>query len=344
VTHSVWEYRSAIRVLVLDSSRIGSLSLAGALKREGFQVVYAGANGQEALAEITRKAVDIALLSDTLEQLEGRGYELASQVKALGPGTRVVMLVEKSDKDSVVKAFRAGARGVFGRDTHSLAALTKCVDRVHQGQVWATSEELTHILEALGTQHVHLFNATGMELLSRREQEVVHWVAEGLTNREIAERLGLSENTIKNYLFRIFDKLGVSKRIELALYATSQSAANAAGGTPFDPAATLSNDAIRFRWCAAAADRIAFLPFVLGEMLRDGHGTSPDATTALMWFVIAEQLASVLEPQARHARRVLQEQLPNAQVAAARAKAQDWLGKRSCASVTEVSGKLGKAV
>jgi DNA-binding CsgD family transcriptional regulator len=68
---------------------------------------------------------------------------------------------------------------------------------------------------------LHVVNAQGVELLSKREEEVVGLVANGLINREIAEQLGISEHTVKNYLFRIFDKLGVSTRVELVLYALS---------------------------------------------------------------------------------------------------------------------------
>ena len=88
----------------------------------------------------------------------------------------------------------------------------------------ATSSELRYLLEILAAPpKMRLVNARGDILLSPREQEVVHWVAEGLTNREIADRLGLTENTIKNYMFRIFEKLGISKRVELVLYAASSS-------------------------------------------------------------------------------------------------------------------------
>jgi DNA-binding NarL/FixJ family response regulator len=97
---------------------------------------------------------------------------------------------------------------------------------VHKGQVWASSEELHYLLEAV-TEPMPMRFATvaGKPLLSARELDVVRCVAEGLSNREIAQRLTLREHTVKNYLFRIFDKLGVSSRVEVVLYALS-------GGTP----------------------------------------------------------------------------------------------------------------
>jgi DNA-binding NarL/FixJ family response regulator len=131
------------------------------------------------------------------------------------------MLIDSSENGQVVEAFRAGARGVFCR-SESLMSLAKCIQCVSEGQIWANSRELRYLLEALGEAlPMRVIDARGAALLSRRELEVVRCVAEGLSNREIAQRLGLTEHTVKNYLFRIFDKLGVSKRVEVVLYAYS---------------------------------------------------------------------------------------------------------------------------
>jgi DNA-binding NarL/FixJ family response regulator len=131
------------------------------------------------------------------------------------------MLIDASEHKQVVEAFRAGARGVFCR-SESLTSLAKCIQCVSEGQIWANSRELRYLLEALGeAMPLRVIDARGTALLSRRELEVVRCVAEGLSNREIAHRLGLTEHTVKNYLFRIFDKLGVSKRVEVVLYAYS---------------------------------------------------------------------------------------------------------------------------
>jgi DNA-binding NarL/FixJ family response regulator len=93
---------------------------------------------------------------------------------------------------------------------------------VHQGQIWASNEDLEHLIGALSkTKSLHLTNPDGMPLLTRREEEVVHLAADGLKNREIAERLKVKEHSIRNYIYRIFEKLGVSNRVELILYVFS---------------------------------------------------------------------------------------------------------------------------
>ncbi|HEY6293433.1 MAG TPA: response regulator transcription factor, partial [Terriglobia bacterium] len=103
-----------------------------------------------------------------------------------------------------------------------------CIACVHEGQIWASAEELGFVLEALREpQPLRVANHAGAPLLTKREMAVVRCVAEGLTNREVAAQLGLSEHTVKNYMFRIFDKLGVSSRVELVLYVASQTRSSA---------------------------------------------------------------------------------------------------------------------
>jgi DNA-binding NarL/FixJ family response regulator len=122
----------------------------------------------------------------------------------------------------VVQAFRAGCKGVFYR-AQSIKELMKCLACVHRGQIWATSQELTYLLQALREPRpLKVINAEGSSPLTEREMAVVQCVADGLTNKEVAARLGVSPHTIKNYLFRIFDKVGVSSRIELIYYAMSR--------------------------------------------------------------------------------------------------------------------------
>jgi DNA-binding CsgD family transcriptional regulator len=96
------------------------------------------------------------------------------------------------------------------------------VEQVHAGQIWGNCAELSEVIQAFSElAPIRVLNTDGMRLLTKREEEVVRLVAEGMQNREIAKELKLSEHTIRNYLFHIFDKLGVSSRVELVLYAAS---------------------------------------------------------------------------------------------------------------------------
>jgi DNA-binding NarL/FixJ family response regulator len=90
---------------------------------------------------------------------------------------------------------------------------------VHRGQVWVNSENLGYLLEAFGKAMPFRFDESdGAKLLTKRERDVARLVADGLTNREVSKQLGLSEHTVRNYLLKVFDKLGVSTRVELVLY------------------------------------------------------------------------------------------------------------------------------
>lgn len=122
----------------------------------------------------------------------------------------------------MVEGLRAGARGVFSRSNFDFAALRKCVRRVFEGQLWISTPEMEYVLDALTqARPLRVVDPEGLNLLSKREEQVMRLVAEGLGNREIAEQMNLSEHTVKNYLFHIFDKLGISNRVELVLYAVT---------------------------------------------------------------------------------------------------------------------------
>jgi DNA-binding NarL/FixJ family response regulator len=132
------------------------------------------------------------------------------------------MLLDSRDREQVVDAFRGGAKGVFFR-TDLVDSLCKSIWSVHQGQIWAASDDLECTLEAFtNAAPLRIVDAKGSQILSKREEQVVALLAEGLSNREISERLRLSHHTVKNYLFKIFDKLGLSSRVELILYAVNQ--------------------------------------------------------------------------------------------------------------------------
>src|SRR5580698_5082994 len=216
------EVSEVIRVLAADATRMNSQLLAAALERDKrFQVLDPVSDARGIIAAVAKEKPAVVVISAELDDDKRKGFEVARELHALHGETRVVMLLDTSERSQVVEAFRTGARGVFCR-SESLTSLARCIQCVSEGQIWANSKELRYLLEALGEAlPLRVVDTRGAALLSRREVEVVRCVAEGLSNREIAQRLGLTEHTVKNYLFRIFDKLGVSKRVEVVLYAYS---------------------------------------------------------------------------------------------------------------------------
>jgi DNA-binding NarL/FixJ family response regulator len=212
-----------VRVLVADSARMQSQLLAGALRRRPeFTVTSCGLDGDALLKVLHSTPIDVVLFSIDHENDSGRDLAAVRRVHLDNPEIACIVLLQSYDKDLVIDVFRSGAKGLFSASETPFRALCKCIHRVHNGQVWASSRQLRYLLEAF--THVptlRVVNAQGNGLLTDREEQVVALVADGLTNREIAQELGLSAHTIKKYLFRVFDKLGISSRVELVLYAVS---------------------------------------------------------------------------------------------------------------------------
>ncbi len=215
-----------IRVLVADDTRIHTQLVAEALRRDHqLEVIAPPVRSRDLVETVKQHQVQVVVLSSNLDEEPLRGFELLRQLRAANPGILAIMLLESSKRETVLQAFHAGARGIFSRHD-SLEHLSKCIRSVYQGQIWASGEQLSFAVEALACSPVvRAVDAQGLSLLSKREMDVVRSLAEGLTNREIAERLGLSQHTIKNYLFRVYDKLGVSSRLELLFMTLTQAGA-----------------------------------------------------------------------------------------------------------------------
>ncbi len=216
---------SAISVLIATPHAMVRELLQEALSRHGhFQVVGSATTAQEVLEAVQSADVDVALIGATLADGPLSGFGALRQIRECSPDVKSVILLESREHNMVVDVFRSGARGVFCLGQSAFKSLCRCVEQVHAGQIWASSSELSEVIEAFSQlAPLRVVNSDGLRLLTKREEDVVRLLAEGLQNRDIANELKLSEHTIKNYLFHIFDKLGVSSRVELVLYAVSSS-------------------------------------------------------------------------------------------------------------------------
>jgi two-component system nitrate/nitrite response regulator NarL len=314
-----------IRILVTDSTRMGSQLLADALQRDPrIEIVGVCASAEETLSALVSTRPDVAILGLNLDEQPSKGLDVCRQARALYPQCRSVLLLESSKKESVLGAFGAGARGVFCR-AESIETLRKCLEVVHSGQVWANSVEMHHVLEAFAdAAPARLTDSRGTVLLSKRQQDIVHCITEGLTNREIAARLKLSEHTVKNYIFRIFDRLGVSTRVEMVLYAFSQRDALKSDGK--GPAMVSLDDMPEVERYMRLTDSDAVMaPLRLGEMFRDGRKTEKDKPSAYMWFLIAERISREVSAHARAALEEMTGEIDLNAIHNAQRLAADWL-------------------
>ena len=213
--------REQIRVLVALDTPMDCQLLQEALKRSRQQLtaVSCAVSKIDILSGLSNGNVDVALINADLEDGRMTGLDILPEIHASYQKTPIVTLFDTWNDDLIVRAFRAGAKGVFCRLETELALLWKCIKAVHQGQVWANSRQLQLLLNALRRDSVTpVASSPGMKSLAAREFQVSNLVAEGMPNRGIAVKLGLTEHTVSNYLFRIYNKLGISSRIELALY------------------------------------------------------------------------------------------------------------------------------
>lgn len=214
---------SSIGVLVADSNKTQSQLLVSALRRRpDFEVVACAMDSDAILSAVEAHRVQVAILNLAVSSDAWEDMTTLRRLHLAHPELAKVVLLDHYDREIVVQAFRSGVRGLFCFADYPFRLLCKCIHSVRDGQVWANSEQLRYLLETV--THVpalRILNTKGVKLLTPREEQVVALVADGLSNREVADELALSEHTIKKYLIKIFDKLGISTRVELVLYAVS---------------------------------------------------------------------------------------------------------------------------
>jgi DNA-binding NarL/FixJ family response regulator len=211
-----------VKVAVCESTSIACELLRSALSRvRSFQVV-ACITDSRYIGQALNDHPDVMLISSRLADGPVAGFRALRSVRELSPSTACVVLLDEWTPELVVDAFRGGARGVFHR-ADNFQRLCRCLTVVKEGQIWAGTNALKIVLNAFERfAPLRIVDARGTDLLTNREQQVVSLVVDGLNNREISEQLHLSEHTVKNHLFHIFEKLGISSRVELVLYAISQ--------------------------------------------------------------------------------------------------------------------------
>jgi two-component system nitrate/nitrite response regulator NarL len=305
-----------IRVLLVDCTKMACQLLADAISQDPYiKVVAAVTNSAEASQIVSDMAPDVVLLGAGLDGQTTGGFELARQLRTTKPELFVVMLLDRLHSESVVAAFRAHANGVFIRDG-SVQSLQKCIYSVFGGQVWACKNALRFVLEALAGTSMPAVDPDSMALLTRREREVVGLAADGVKNREIARKLGLSEHTVKNYMFSIFRKLGVTSRLELTLAVKTQWVQRANVASRCDES---------LHWLRALAEQgLASAQLLLAQMHGEGRGASQDRTQAYRLFLLAEKSAQVIEIS-QSARKKLASEMSPMEIAEAERQAATWL-------------------
>jgi len=165
-------------------------------------------------------SVDVILLGSSREDYGPNAVTVLKSLLVRYEQAKVIVLMNEPDHDESIALLRAGAKGIFCVKNFSFDLLCKSVHCVYQGQVWLSNDLVKYLIDTVSRpQSREVTDFHGRKLLTAREQQVLHLLADGLSNSQLAEELKLSEHTVKNHLFRIYEKLGVSNRMEAVLYA-----------------------------------------------------------------------------------------------------------------------------
>lgn len=207
-----------------ESCSLNAELLAGALKRyqNFFEIVAYSVDSADAVRKVDEFSPEIALISVQLQDGPTAGYKVIQHIKANHPQTAIVALLNDSNREHLIAAFRYGARGTVSRE-QPFRLLAKCLRKVHEGEIWATNDQIEFIFDLLHTSSgasnkpptPQPPSSTVLEKLTPREKEVVSHVIQGMRNSEIGEALRVSEHTVRNYIMKIYEKLGVSNRVQL---------------------------------------------------------------------------------------------------------------------------------
>jgi DNA-binding NarL/FixJ family response regulator len=227
-----------IRIVIADDHPIVRDGLRKLLSLESdFDIVGEACNGQEAIVMVRDLEPDILLLDLRMPQLDGMSTLQVLQNEAGHSHTKVIILTASEERTDFVQAMRLGSRGILLKQT-SPDLITKSIRKVHAGEIWLDKDTTAAVIESfsnaapssptagsgagsssLPAPKPSSKPARERSPLSARELEIVQLVAQGYKNKEMAEKMFISEQTVKNHLHNIFDKLSVSDRLELALYA-----------------------------------------------------------------------------------------------------------------------------
>ncbi|HWB84588.1 MAG TPA: response regulator transcription factor [Bryobacteraceae bacterium] len=220
--------KSRIRIVVADDHPIFRDGLCKLLAlEEDFEVVAQAQDGRQVLDVLQQHEPDILLLDLKMPGLDG--LATLQRLQSGKSKTRVIVLTASDDKNEFVQAMKLGTSGIVLKQT-ATELLIKSIRKVHAGEIWLDSHTTAAVIRQFvasdestpapaATAPIGAARERERSPLSQREREIVALVAQGFKNKEMAEKMFISEQTVKNHLHNIFDKLGVSDRLELALYA-----------------------------------------------------------------------------------------------------------------------------
>jgi DNA-binding NarL/FixJ family response regulator len=284
-----------IRVLIAERSRMANQLLAESLESDSRFQVVAVAPAAELFSLAINHKPDVAVISADFVSTARKGLQIARTLTTHLPSIGIVILLDVPAQDEVIASFRSGATGVFCR-TEPVSEFRACVERVSRGEIWTSSIAAQHLLEAMRRSPCYEAIEGKVGMLSKREIQVAEGAAQGQTNKQIAVALRLSEHTVKNYLFRIFEKLGVSNRTELLFFLSAHHKDGVHSLTPLDAAGHTNCLEVYLK---AAEEGWVTAQFIVGLAYLEGRGVEKNEHSAFYWLRMAEGHSSELRERSR---------------------------------------------
>ena len=207
-----------VRIVIADDHHLVREGLRRLLELQPeFAVVGEAADGVEALQRVEELKPDVLLLDLAMPRMNG--LEVVRQLGRTLEGVRAVLLTASIEPEEAVRALRLGVRGIVMKDS-AAQTLYKCIRAIMNGEFWVGHDRVNDLLHSLReVEAASSQEAPPASRVTQRERQIIGAIIDGATNKDIAKSLVLSEQTVKNHLSNIYDKLGVSSRLELALYA-----------------------------------------------------------------------------------------------------------------------------
>jgi DNA-binding NarL/FixJ family response regulator len=208
-------FSGGVRIILADSQAIYRVGLRKVFALEDDMRVMAQAETLENLyTALQRYPTDVVVIEG---QLMAGAVDAIPELVRRAPQAKIIVQVLESDEANTVEMYRRGVRGVVPRSI-SPDLLIKCVRKIAAGETWIDNQSVSWVIEAYRSQAVQLMNPRSQPKLSQKELAIIGCITRGMRNKEIAYQIGTTEQVIKNYLRKVYDKLGVSDRLELALY------------------------------------------------------------------------------------------------------------------------------
>lgn len=212
---TVQDGEALIRVIVADSEPIFRVGMRKIFALEDdIRVVAQAESVAQTVSSVAKFPAEVLLFESVLS---ANPAETVTEILTAAPQLRIVLIVPDLSEDETVEYLRRGVNGIV---TRSIAPdlLIKCIRKVAGGETWLDNRGVNWVIEAYRSQATQLTNPRTRVRLSPKELWIISGVTQGLRNKDIAAEVGTTEQVVKNYLRKVYDKLGVSDRLELALY------------------------------------------------------------------------------------------------------------------------------